>query len=99
MSPVVLIKATHTSSNVSFVSYFGQFNIILMVIFNTCCFISVQVDYPFRRPQLKGGGLSGRFELRTLHFHWGKYNGRGTEHRINGRQYTMEVTMIVSPGT
>jgi hypothetical protein len=57
----------------SFFWYFGQFNIILMVIFNTCCFISAQVDYPCHRPQLKGGGLSGKFELKTFHFHWGKY--------------------------
>ena len=71
-----------------------------MVIFNTqCCFISAQVDYPCHRPQLKGGGLSGKFELKTFHFHWGKYNGRRSEHTINGRQNTMEVTMIDGPGT
>jgi hypothetical protein len=68
------------------------------MIYYILCYLILKYTLPdiadCHRPQLKGGGLSGKFELKTFHFHWGKYNGRRSEHTINGRQNTMEVTMI-----
>ena len=43
---------------------------------------------------LEGAGLGQRFKVVQLHFHWGKTNSRGSEHKRNGKQYSMEVIYI-----
>ena len=34
----------------------------------------------------------GNFKLREFHFHWGKVNSRGSEHRYGGKAYSAEVS-------
>lgn len=53
--------------------------------------VSVVIDVEHRKPELIGGGISGTFMLKEFHFHWGSTIRRGSEHRIDGRQYPMEV--------
>ena len=40
---------------------------------------------------LEGAGLGDHFKVAQLHFHWGKTNSQGSEHKRNRKQYSMEV--------
>ncbi|EFX88115.1 alpha-carbonic anhydrase [Daphnia pulex] len=44
-------------------------------------------------PFITGGGLCDRYNFVQLHFHWGA-NLRGSEHRINGKQYPAEMHIV-----
>jgi len=46
--------------------------------------------------KLSGGGLTGDYELRDIYFHWGSVDTQGSEHRIDGRAYPMEVQFMHS---
>ncbi|XP_015914113.1 carbonic anhydrase 2-like [Parasteatoda tepidariorum] len=35
-----------------------------------------------------------RYNLKSFHFHWGNLQTEGSEHKINGRQYAMEVHFV-----
>ena len=41
-----------------------------------------------------GGPLASSYQLLQLHFHWGKWNGRGSEHTINGERFPMEMHLV-----
>jgi len=52
--------------------------------------VSVKVDLGdyseasvYTRPQISGALLSSTYDLKSLHFHWGKDNEQGSEHVIN----------------
>ncbi|KAL5286997.1 CA14.2 family protein [Megaselia abdita] len=45
-------------------------------------------------PFVKGGKLSGEYEIESLHFHWGDKNNKGAEHVINDMRYTMEMHLV-----
>ena len=40
---------------------------------------------------LRGGPLSGEYQMLQLHFHWGGDDTRGSEHTIDGKEYPLEV--------
>ncbi|XP_028838837.1 carbonic anhydrase 4-like [Denticeps clupeoides] len=40
---------------------------------------------------VQGGGLSGRYKATQLHLHWGIDGQPGSEHRVDGEQYAMEL--------
>ena len=44
---------------------------------------------------LKGSALEHRYRIAQFHFHWGKTNETGSEHRINGKMYAAEVCFLV----
>ena len=41
---------------------------------------------------ISGAGLPDYFNLAQFHFHWGSVNSVGSEDRINGHAYPMEVS-------
>ena len=42
---------------------------------------------------LRGGGLDDTYKLAQFHFHWGSNDFHGSEHRIDGREFPMEVSL------
>ncbi|XP_033754979.1 carbonic anhydrase-related protein-like isoform X1 [Pecten maximus] len=56
---------------------------------------SVRFDMA-QRSTISGGPLSlgHEFELSEIRFHWGSSNSRGSEHRVNGKAFPMEVQFI-----
>lgn len=48
----------------------------------------------FHRPQVFGALLAQRYELDSLHFHWGHRNSRGSEHIMNGIRFPVEMHII-----
>lgn len=55
---------------------------------------SVEVDLPDGFYSVSSGGLPGRFVANQLHFHWGREDGRGSEHALNGRFFDMEMHIV-----
>jgi carbonic anhydrase len=54
--------------------------------------ILVQLTADFKHlPQLQHGSFGAKYDLHQVHFHWGGNDFEGSEHRINGRQYPLEV--------
>jgi len=45
---------------------------------------------------LSGGGLNGEYQLAQFHYHWGSFrnNYKGSEHRIDGKQWASEVHFV-----
>ncbi|XP_013791622.1 putative carbonic anhydrase 3, partial [Limulus polyphemus] len=41
-------------------------------------------------PAIEAGGLGNMYTFLQLHFHWGKYDSRGSEHTVNGKKYPLE---------
>ncbi|XP_077089650.1 carbonic anhydrase IV c isoform X2 [Siphateles boraxobius] len=42
--------------------------------------------------RLRGGGLSATYKAVQFHLHWGKDDGQGSEHSVDGERYPMEVS-------
>ncbi|GAU92027.1 hypothetical protein RvY_04176 [Ramazzottius varieornatus] len=45
-------------------------------------------------PQLQGGALVDKYEVVQLHFHWGEEDFEGSEHRVDGHQYPLELHIV-----
>ena len=41
--------------------------------------------------KLSGFGLEGEYQLVNIHMHWGSDNSKGSEHRVNGSAYPLDV--------
>lgn len=55
-----------------------------------CSVVAIAVEGDFF---VSGGGLSSRFRVGRITFHWGYCNttSEGSEHSLNGRRYPLEV--------
>nr|XP_040582207.1 putative carbonic anhydrase 3 [Lepeophtheirus salmonis] len=45
-------------------------------------------------PRISYGGLGGTYEILELHFHWGINYNEGSEHRISGTSFPIELHMV-----
>ncbi|XP_058850427.1 carbonic anhydrase 15-like [Acipenser ruthenus] len=43
---------------------------------------------------VSGAGLPAVYNALQFHFHWGKPNGNGSEHQLDGNQYPMEIHIV-----
>lgn len=43
---------------------------------------------------VSGGGFSHNYTLGQFHFHWGEENESGSEHKINGTSYPLEIHIV-----
>jgi len=55
---------------------------------------SWKLDYVPNKSNLTGGPLEGPYELVQMHAHWGKQEGRGSEHTINGKMFDGELHLV-----
>jgi len=63
-----------------------------LVIKNTGA--SVVVELPEKTMKMSGGGLEHTYWAHSFHFHWGLDKMHGTEHKINGNQYALELHIV-----
>ncbi|XP_048735800.2 carbonic anhydrase-related protein-like isoform X1 [Ostrea edulis] len=56
---------------------------------------SIRMD-PSARSVVSGGPLpsGSEYELSDIRFHWGRYSTRGSEHKVNGKAFPMEVQLV-----
>ncbi|XP_075440711.1 carbonic anhydrase 4-like [Ascaphus truei] len=47
---------------------------------------------------LSGGSLSNIYKAVAFHFHWGNRTSPGSEHRLSGKQYPMEMHIVHTKG-
>lgn len=47
-----------------------------------------------RKAEISGGPLPGVYEFTQLHFHWGGNDSLGSENKIEGRSFPMELHMV-----
>ena len=46
------------------------------------------------RSLILGGPLDGKYELWQFHAHWGKEDGHGSEHTVDGKNYAAELHLV-----
>ena len=52
------------------------------------------IGFPGNVYDVSGGGLTGVFTTVQFHLHWGSANTNGSEHFLDGKQYSAEVSDI-----
>ncbi|ESO96292.1 hypothetical protein LOTGIDRAFT_239347, partial [Lottia gigantea] len=55
---------------------------------------TAEVKYGGTNLTISGGNLHGTYMVDQFHFHWGKVDGRGSEHKINNKSYDMEMHIV-----
>lgn len=55
---------------------------------------SVQVEVPSSNSYVDGGPLSGKYQLRQFHFHWGVNDLVGSEHKIDDKTFSGEMHLV-----
>jgi len=43
---------------------------------------------------LRGGQLTGDYQILQLHFHWGANDNQGSEHTVDGKMYPLELHVV-----
>jgi len=43
---------------------------------------------------LRGGQLTGDYQILQLHFHWGANDNQGSEHTVDGKKYPLELHVV-----
>ncbi len=52
------------------------------------------VTYKLSYLGLQHGPLKGEYQIVQFHFHWGRTDATGSEHRLNGKMFASEVKYI-----
>lgn len=47
-----------------------------------------------KRPLLRGGPLKSTYEADNIHFHWGSKIRKGSEHKLDGKFYDLEMHIV-----
>lgn len=47
-----------------------------------------------QRPFISGGIMKGQFEAVGVHFHWGSYGYKGSEHIVDNRRFDVEMHIV-----
>jgi len=47
-----------------------------------------------KEPSISGANLKGTYIAEDLHFHWGSRGTEGSEHRIDGRRFDIEMHIV-----
>jgi len=55
--------------------------------------VQFTLDDPGKQ-MVSGGPLNGNYALLQLHFHWGADSSKGSEHTVDGKQYSLEMHMV-----
>eukprot|EP00088_Acartia_fossae_P007257 TRINITY_DN13390_c0_g1_i1.p1 TRINITY_DN13390_c0_g1~~TRINITY_DN13390_c0_g1_i1.p1 ORF type:complete len:268 (+),score=84.47 TRINITY_DN13390_c0_g1_i1:26-805(+) len=55
---------------------------------------SWKVDYHPEKSSLTGGPLANEYRLVQMHAHWGKEEGRGSEHTLDGKMFDGELHLV-----
>ncbi|XP_068956308.1 carbonic anhydrase 2-like [Petaurus breviceps papuanus] len=55
---------------------------------------NVEFDDSTDKSVLSGGPLIGNYRLIQFHFHWGSSESQGSEHILDGKQYTAELHLV-----
>ncbi|XP_059162363.1 carbonic anhydrase 2-like [Physella acuta] len=55
---------------------------------------TVQLIFSGKPLYLRGGGLSGEYQLDQLHFHWGSSAASGSEHLVDWKSYPLELHIV-----
>ncbi|KAM7539125.1 hypothetical protein Aperf_G00000053516 [Anoplocephala perfoliata] len=53
--------------------------------------VSFKTDNPSK---VEGGPLKSKYNLVQFHFHWGHYDGWGSEHQVDGQSYPAELHLV-----
>nr|CAD7429002.1 unnamed protein product [Timema monikensis] len=61
---------------------------------NTGHTVQVALDNPNTPWFIRGGPLNSDYEFEQMHFHWGEDDSAGSEHRVNGAQFSMEAHAV-----
>ncbi|MPC38035.1 Carbonic anhydrase 4 [Portunus trituberculatus] len=86
-------KTVYTSSFPPFIfDNYGLINITLEV--NGHSLKANLVPLSSNLPHLLGGGLSDEYVLDSFHFHWGRNNGEGSEHRLLDCSFAGEMHFV-----
>lgn len=55
---------------------------------------TIQITVPSFKYFVNGGALSGNFTTAQFHLHWGSSDSKGSEHKIDGKQYAAEIHFV-----
>ncbi|GFO01120.1 carbonic anhydrase [Plakobranchus ocellatus] len=55
---------------------------------------TAEVEYSGDKIHLLGGNLPDKYVLAQFHFHWGSASRRGSEHKLDGKAYPMELHLV-----
>ncbi|XP_063306413.1 carbonic anhydrase 13-like [Pelobates fuscus] len=64
------------------------------VIINTGHTFTVEFDDQEDKSVISKGPLSANYRLRQFHFHWGRSDDHGSEHKVDGQGYAAELHIV-----
>ncbi|XP_069585077.1 carbonic anhydrase 13-like [Ranitomeya imitator] len=64
------------------------------VIVNSGHTFSVEFDDDQDKSVIRGGPLHTSYRLRQIHFHWGRSDEYGSEHKVDGKDYPAELHIV-----
>jgi len=93
-SPVSLLTANATRANLGPVFFSHQYRHKLDGIYKNTGDSAKFTPFTVKNLTITGGPLSSTYQLAQFHFHWGCTDLTGSEHTIDGRQYSLEMHLV-----